>query len=102
MNRNEHLRCTTSDVTRHDYNEADALQQLMRAADAACEDSVERMTQHKDFSGQFTININGQSIAFHLGGPQIDGLYAFIEHIAAENFHEVNFNDMTVTAHLFK
>ena len=92
----------TSDVSRYDYNEAEALQQLMRAADAACDDSVERMTQHKDFSGQFTININGQSIAFYLGGPQIDALFAFIEHIAAENFHEVNFFDRTVTAHLIR
>lgn len=92
----------TSDVSRYNYNEAEALQQLMRAAAAACDDSVERMTQHKDFSGQFTVNINGQSIAFYLGGPQIDALYAFIEHIAAENFHEVNFDDKTVTARLIK
>lgn len=92
----------THDVNRYDYNEAEALQQLMHAADAACDDSVERMTQHKDFSGQFTININGQSIAFYLGGPQIDGLFAFIEHVASENFHEVNFIDRTVVAHLFK
>lgn len=92
----------TSDVNRYDYNEANALQQLMTAADAACDDSVERMTQQHDFSGQFTINIHGQSIAFYLGGPQIDALYAFIDHIAAENFHEVNYHERTVTAHLFK
>lgn len=92
----------TSDVNRYNYKEADALQQLLLAADAACEDCVERMTQHKDFTGQFTININGQSIAFYLGGPQIDALYAFIDHVAAENFYEVDFTARTVTSHLIK
>lgn len=92
----------TSDVSHYNYREAAALQCLMRAADAAIEDSMERMQHHQDYSGQFTINIGGQSIAFFLGGPQVDALYAFIEHIAAENLHEVNHNERTVTAHLFK
>lgn len=92
----------TSCTSRCDYDEAAALQHLMRTIEAACDDSLERMQQHEDFTGQFTINILGQSIAFYLGGPQTDALYAFIEHIAAENFHEINYTECSVTDSLIK
>jgi uncharacterized membrane protein len=86
----------TSDVSCRNYNEAAALQQLLQSIDAALEDSNERIEQLEDYSGQFTININGQSIAFLLGGPQVAALQAFVSHVADENFYDVDFAECTV------
>jgi len=90
----------TSDTYRHDYSEAAALKALLDTIDAAGKDFVERAEKHDDFTGQFTINIGGKSIAFYLGGPQMDGLYTFIHHIADENFYFID-KDNNVTSHLF-
>ena len=85
----------TSDTTRHDYKEADALQALLRAAYAGLEDSDKRFMQHDDHA-QFTINIYGRSIAFLFGAAQFEALLAFIEHLAGENMHAVDLDALTV------
>lgn len=87
-------------VPHEHYKEATALQQLLCAIDAEAKADEERCARN-DFSGKFTINIGGQSVAFLVGGPQIEGLCKFVEQIAAENFHEVDFERNTVVAHLF-
>ena len=94
------MNINTSDVSRYNYNEAEALQQLLVAVDIAADDFLERCQQHDDWTGQFTINIAGQSVAFHIGGPQIDALYDFVQHIADENFYSVDFENNTVISHL--
>jgi hypothetical protein len=78
------------------YKEADALQQLIVALNDALSD--ERFEQHeKDvMNDQFTITVNGVQTAFYLGGPQAEGLFAFVKHIADENFYEVDINKGTV------
>jgi hypothetical protein len=78
------------------YNEAEALQQLMQTINTALSD--ERFKQYEDdvMSDEILITIGGVQTAFYLGGPQVDGLMAFIDHIANENGYEVDFNNSTV------
>ena len=78
------------------YNESEALQQLLVALHDALSD--ERFEQHEQdvMNDQFTITVNGVQTAFYLGGPQAEGLYAFVKHIAYENFYEVDLNKCTV------
>lgn len=81
------------------YNEAEALQQLLRAANDTLDAEVERLDTNADDAliDQFTITIGGVQTAFFLGGPQIEALYRFIKHIADENFYDVDIDNGTVT-----
>lgn len=79
------------------YNEPEALNQLLKAAEAAIEKQNSSFDTDDEFYDEFTITINGVQTAFYLGGPQFDALLAFVDHIAGENFYAVDFNKMTVT-----
>lgn len=72
------------------YNEAYALQELLCMTDLAMEDDLDRMEEDNFTGDHFTICVNGKSIDFMLGGPQVDALYAFIHHICGENLYEIN------------
>lgn len=52
---------------------------------------------NEDSTSDFLIIINNTVVHFTLGGPQFEGLLAFINHIAAENWHEVDLDNRTVT-----
>lgn len=90
------------------YNEAEALQQLLRAVKQSSEEmnrQYEAADEAEDFGKsealvcdfQFTITVGGTQTAFMLGGPQQEALYKFIQHIAAENFYSVDISNSTVT-----
>ena len=85
------------------YNEAEALQQLLqqtcKAADIQA-DANDRELADKECNDwtalEFTITVNGVQTAFALGGPQIDAIAAFVDHIANENLYDVDFKEATV------
>jgi hypothetical protein len=88
----------TSDVNHRDYDEADALQNLLLAATDALEEMFKQQERDiNDFSpNQFSINIGGKSIAILLGAVQYQALCDFIDSIAAENGYTVDINNCTV------
>ena len=81
----------TSNVHYNDYREHEALQELLLAANALLDDEHRRM-EDGIYISQFTINIAGKSIAFYAGPAQIEGILAFIDHMAKENLYEVHFD----------
>ena len=85
-------------TTRHQYNEAEALQQLLAAVNNALDAQNKRFEQQPDdyIDEEFTITVNGIQTAFILGGPQSQALFEFIQHIADENFYAVDFNNAIV------
>lgn len=38
------------------------------------------------------IIVDGKSTTFILGGPQADGLFKFVEHVADENWYDITIN----------
>ena len=79
------------------YSEPDALQVLIRSAHAAMEDDLERTEKSQDFTtDQFTISVGGVTCAFYLGGPQVEALYAFVDHICGENMYSFDPNALIV------
>ena len=81
-----------------DYKEAKALDQLLKLATDAMQTQAEEDAQSNFTNpiGQFTITIGGVQTAFMLGGPQYDGVLAFITHIAYENGYMVDLDRLTV------
>ena len=79
------------------YNEAEALQQLLKAASEALADTCSALEDNKDLAFDFTITVNGVQTAFICGAPQIEALYRFVSYVATENMYIVDFNKMTVT-----
>lgn len=82
------------------YNEAEALQQLLRAVNSALDIQNQRFDSAKDCEfcdEQFTITVAGIQTAFVLGGPQVQALIEFVESIASENCYEVSLKEATVT-----
>lgn len=89
------------DIHLQSYDEASALQQLLRATITATTLQAERFENADDDTyglddEQFTITIAGVQTAFMLGGPQTQALFEFIESISAENFYAVDFDTQTV------
>lgn len=80
------------------YNEAEALEQLLKAAASAVEKVSKAFDENRnsDADVDFTITIDGVQTAFICGGPQIEALYSFIKHVASENWYEVDFHERTV------
>lgn len=78
------------------YNEPDALQQLLVAMHDALVKQNERFESDDWLGDEFTITVNGIQTAFYLGGPQADAIYAFVQHIASENGYEVDIDKNTV------
>jgi hypothetical protein len=88
--------------TRYDgYHEAAALQQLLETIEHAMARQLELWTAgHHEQCDEFTITVGGIQTAFDLGGPQVEALYKFVEHIAGENFYEVDIPKCKVISHL--
>lgn len=61
------------------------------ALDIFCEHGID---------SEIIIIINDTVAHFGLGGPQAEAIYAFINHLAAENFHAVDIENSTVTGNL--
>ena len=91
MTANKHYRTGLST-----YKESEALQQLMQTIDTALSDERFKQSEDDVMSDEILITIGGTQTAFYLGGPQVDGLMAFIDHIANENCYEVDFKNSTV------
>lgn len=90
---------STSSIQHPDYNEAQALQELMIAASEAItemNDKYEETDNYDYMDGSFTINVGGKSIAFLHGGPQHQALCIFIDSIAEENGYAVDYRNHTV------
>jgi len=88
-------------VAHNNYNEAAALQQLLEATDATLHEwnemAEEALQRKEDFDvAEFTITVGGVQTAFILGGPQVEALYRFVKHIAAENMYYVDVHTQTV------
>ena len=79
------------------YKESAALEQLLKAANAAIDCYDERFANDNYELDQFTITVGGVQTAFILGGPQYDALIDFIQHIADENLYLVDFDELTVS-----
>lgn len=80
------------------YDEAAALQQLLQAANAMLEAENQRFDADSDdvCCDEFTITVAGIQTAFIAGAPQYEALMQFIQHIAAENMYDVDFDKQTV------
>lgn len=78
------------------YSEPDALQRLLVLIDRALEDDIIRTDRGDHIFDQFTITIGGTSVAFYIGGPQAEGLYAFVNHICAENLYGCDFENCII------
>ena len=91
------MKIQTHTVYCEDYSEAAALQDLLQAADYELERSAARLEAGCIDIGSFTVNIGGRSIAFLSGAPQYEALIAFIEHLAGENLHAIDYDKRTVT-----
>lgn len=85
---------STSDVSLKDYNEANALQKLLQAMNDQLEVANEQF--HINNNSSFSITIGGVSIAFILGGPQVQALCEFITAVSDENGYTVDFLKSTV------
>lgn len=88
----------TSNTYMPGYNEAFALQRLLVHIDEAMARQLPLLDDDsaKIDTEQFTITVNGCSVAFYLGGPQTDALYSFVKHIADENMYDVDIDARTV------
>lgn len=86
----------TSNIYNKNYSESAALQELLKAKKIAADAMFEAFDNDEDYDEQFTINIGGKSIAFMLGGTQMQALNEFVKSIADENFYEVDFEECTV------
>lgn len=82
----------------NNYKESEALDQLLKSAISLIDKVAKSFESDSDSDEnyEFTINVDGTQTAFYAGGPQIEALYAFIEHIAAENFYDVDIDGGTV------
>lgn len=89
------------------YNEAEALQQLLRIATETLsdiDDNIVSMCDHGDTMestdldvvDEFYITVGGVQTAFYMGPAQYEALCAFIRHLAHENLYEVDFGNYTV------
>ena len=79
-----------------DYNEAEALEQLLKAIDEAADINDKLFDLSLDSSENITIIVGSKLIQLYLGGPQIQGLCKMVSSIADENGYEVDFNENTV------
>lgn len=89
-------------VTVPGYSEAKALENLLRASFDAFENLLARMEAGVDDGvyDQIIITVNGVASSFMLGAPQYEALHAFIEHLAGENLHCVDYTNNTVEGFL--
>ena len=78
------------------YKESEALQQLVRTVNNALTNERFQQFEHDVMTDEILITVNGVQTAFYLGGPQMDGLFAFVDYIANENGYAVNFDEGTV------
>jgi len=80
------------------YSESAALTDLLRCVNSALEEQNYRfeIDSQNYADSQFTITVQGRSIAFLLGGPQTTALCKFVEHIASENFYAVDYENNLV------
>lgn len=78
------------------YLESKALQQLLDNTNAALDHVVEELEAGRIIDEDITITVNGIQTAFFVSGPQVEAIYAFIKHLALENFYHVDFDEMIV------
>ena len=81
----------------NEYNEAAALQQLLQALHSALDTQNKKFESDSEDLDQFTITVGGVQTAFYLGGPQSEAIYKFVQHVANENFYEVDIHNATVS-----
>ena len=89
----------TSNVNHPQYTEAAALSALLSATDEAVNemnDDYEKSGNIDHMSEQLLITVGGKTIALLLGGPQVSGLDALVEHIADENGYTIDRSKATV------
>lgn len=77
------------DCTNKNYSEAAAIQQLLDAIDEACVSETEDWPQLK-------VTIGCNTIAFVLGGPQVEGICKFCKQLADENAYSIDFESNVV------
>ena len=79
-------------VKRQYFTEHGECDKLLKATNKALETYLEN-----EIDSEIVIVINDTIARFPLGGPQAEAIYAFIQHLAAENFHSVDIENSTVT-----
>lgn len=73
------------------YREPAAIQELLQIISDIIHDD-----NREDDNEQIQITVGGRTVAFYCGGPQIEALYAFCDHIASENWYQLDFDSCTV------
>ena len=67
---------------------------------AGCSNTEKPGASSGGYKEEIIIVINDTVAHFGLGGPQAEAIYAFINHLAAENLHEVDIENSTVTGNI--
>jgi len=75
----------------YEYNEAKHLERLLKAFDKQMADDIAN-----DTLSYITIRVGNRHVKILAGAPQFEGICRMVEHIASENFYEVDFNNLTV------
>lgn len=75
--------------------EHERLDKLLKAMYRQLEEDLK-----EDVNSDFMIVIGDTVVYLTLGGPQVEGLLAMINHIADENWHVVDVKNRTVTGAL--
>lgn len=73
------------------YHEPSAIQELLQIINDFIHDD-----NREDANEQIQIVLGGRTVAFYCGGPQLEALYAFCEHIAGENWYQIDTDECIV------
>lgn len=88
----------TANVNHPDYNEAAALQELLKALLESVDEVNELYEErHEVYNGNVSITVGNTTVGLLLGGPQINGIAMLIETISHENGYHFEYVDGTVT-----
>lgn len=86
-----------SNVNHPHYDEAKALQQLMKSLDSCVEELNQLLEAGgEDYFANMTITVGNTTTAFVLGGPTYQAMQDFITSIAEENGYKVDKVNRTV------
>jgi hypothetical protein len=78
-------------------SEVEMLDSLLKAINKEIDEQSWMLENQDDCYNTFTIVVGSTASQFLVGGPQVNALYNFIQHIADENGYNVDVNNSTVT-----
>lgn len=85
-------------ITTENYNEAVALESLLKAVTEALDEDTTAIDSNQNIPNEFVyVKVKDKEIPIILGGTQYDAFVKFIQLIADENGYEVDVEALTVT-----